>query len=102
MTPTEKQLRKGCGKKFIWINYLNDERICGKFEDLKHSEHIILCSICEAKLQQYLADKKEFLEMIDSWLSIFIMDNDCEFCKAHKSKLEELKQQLSDEEEIRE
>ena len=35
---------KGCGKKFyhgIWGN-----RICGEFEDLKHSDHFIYCDEC--------------------------------------------------------
>ena len=37
----------GCGKEFIWIEYLNDKRICGQIEDLKHSDNIILCPECK-------------------------------------------------------
>lgn len=38
---------KGCGKEFMWIDYLKDKRICGQIEDLKHSDHIILCPECK-------------------------------------------------------
>jgi hypothetical protein len=36
---------KGCGKKFN--DFIFGERICGRFEDLKHSDHIILCPDCK-------------------------------------------------------
>ena len=42
----EKQNKIGCGKKFLWISSIQDYRICGRMEDLKHSNHIILCPIC--------------------------------------------------------
>ena len=38
--------KQGCGKEFMWIKHLNDKRVCGQFEDLKHSDHIILCPDC--------------------------------------------------------
>jgi hypothetical protein len=40
------EFKKGCGKKFdshIWGNGLN----CGQIEDLKHSDHILLCEECK-------------------------------------------------------
>ncbi len=40
---------KGCGKEFMWIESLNDKRICGQMEDLKHSNHILLCKSCKKK-----------------------------------------------------
>lgn len=39
-------MKKGCGKEFMWIKSLNDKRICGQMEDLKHSDHIIFCPEC--------------------------------------------------------
>lgn len=46
---------KGCGKKVEWFcRYYS----CGEFEDLKHQDHIILCSICKAKLQQHKETSK--------------------------------------------
>ena len=39
--------KKGCGKEFVWIPYLNDKRICGQIEDLKHIDHILLCPKCK-------------------------------------------------------
>ena len=37
---------KGCGKEFhhkFW-----GDRICGRFEDLKHSDHFIYCDECSS------------------------------------------------------
>ena len=42
---------EGCGKEFMWIEYLKDKRICGLAEDLKHSEHIIYCPSCIENLK---------------------------------------------------
>lgn len=39
--PVEK---KGCGKSFV--DKFWGERICGNFEDLKHSDHYIYCDEC--------------------------------------------------------
>jgi hypothetical protein len=52
---------KGCGKRFMWIKYLNDERICGQIEDLKHSDHIILCPECSdnSKTKPIILDDNE-------------------------------------------
>ncbi len=47
----KEELKKGCGKIFMYIKYFNDKRVCGQMEDLKHSEHIILCPECEAELK---------------------------------------------------
>ena len=41
------EVEKGCGKVTNWYEL---KRLCGTFEDLKHSEHIILCPSCQAKL----------------------------------------------------
>jgi len=49
------KLEKGCGKEFHH-EYWGD-RICGRFEDLKHSDHFIYCPECESKLA--LHKKKE-------------------------------------------
>ena len=45
---TKKQIQKGCKKIVIWCNI---KYKCGMFEDLKHSDHIILCPTCQAQLQ---------------------------------------------------
>lgn len=40
---------KGCGKEFhhkFW-----GDRICGRFEDLKHSDHFICCEECSQNLK---------------------------------------------------
>ena len=42
--PVEK---KGCGKRFV--DKFWGERICGNFEDLKHSDHFIYCPDCKKK-----------------------------------------------------
>ena len=71
MKPNEiiKEIKEGCGKNFVWLKSLKDGRTCGRFEDLKHSNHIILCRECQAQLktakQMHEADKKSFIEMID-------------------------------------
>ncbi len=49
---------KGCGKEFMYLAYLNDKRICGQMEDLKHSDHIILCPECSEKDKQACSDSK--------------------------------------------
>jgi len=36
--------KKGCGKEFT---YLNNKKICGQIEDLKHSDNILLCDECK-------------------------------------------------------
>lgn len=59
---------KGCGKEFMWFKDFNDKRICGSIEDLKHSDHIILCPECKAKLEVYSEweqREKEVLELIN-------------------------------------
>lgn len=41
---------KGCGKEFhhkFW-----GDRICGRFEDLKHSDHFIYCEECSQNLNK--------------------------------------------------
>lgn len=63
---TTTQLKKGCGKKFMWIEYLKDKRICGQIEDLKHSEHIILCQDCNSRLEQIKGIIKIIEEMINN------------------------------------
>ena len=71
MKPNEiiKEIKEGCGKNFVWLKSLKDGKTCGRFEDLKHSNHIILCRECQAQLktakQMHEADKESFIEMID-------------------------------------
>jgi len=36
--------KKGCGKRFTHKFW--GDRICGQFEDLKHSDHYIYCDEC--------------------------------------------------------
>jgi hypothetical protein len=55
---TKEDIKKGCGKIFMWIECLKDERRCGQMEDLKHSEHIILCPSCRTKLKEILKREK--------------------------------------------
>ncbi len=69
MSSQEKiaEMEKGCGE--VFTHYIYGEHKCGNFEDLKHSDHIIYCISCQAKLEAYkqgLAGKeKEVLEKID-------------------------------------
>ena len=44
---------KGCGKRFTH-SFLGD-RICGRFEDLKHSDHYIYCEDCTKKISEVKA-----------------------------------------------
>lgn len=60
-----KETEKGCGEEFIYNIYLNEIRICGRIEDLKHSEHIIYCPICQAKLEALKQAQQSFIEMIE-------------------------------------
>ena len=46
----QPKTENGCGRKFN--DFVFGERICGRFEDLKHSEHIILCPECKKKEQK--------------------------------------------------
>ena len=48
----KEEIKKGCGKEFMWIPYLKDKRICGQIEDLKHSDNIILCPSCQEKMKE--------------------------------------------------
>lgn len=44
------ETRKGCGKKYhdeFW-----GDRICGRFENLKHSDHFIFCPECTANHEE--------------------------------------------------
>lgn len=43
---------EGCGEKFMWPYILNDERICGNIEDLKHGGNIPLCDKCQNKIKE--------------------------------------------------
>ncbi len=45
---------KGCGKevKWSWQTFL-----CGEMEDLKHSDHIILCPECKEKFAKNVKDE---------------------------------------------
>jgi len=55
----------GCMKEFVYISSLNDMRVCGQMEDLKHSDNIILCPSCQASRQKAIdifKDELEFLE----------------------------------------
>jgi len=45
---TKEELEKGCGKKCEWSN---QDYLCGQMEDLKHSDHIILCKDCQEALK---------------------------------------------------
>ena len=44
---TPQKTKQGCGKEFMYIPFLNDKRICGQIEDLKHSDNILLCPSCQ-------------------------------------------------------
>lgn len=41
---------KGCGKRFIHKFW--GERFCGRFEDLKHSDHYIYCEECSQTVEE--------------------------------------------------
>ena len=56
------EVEKGCGKVTNWYEL---KRLCGTFEDLKHSEHIILCPSCQAKLSILTEYDKSIKEMIE-------------------------------------
>lgn len=60
---TKEDILKGCGRKFN--HFIYGERICGRFEDLKHSNHIILCPICQAKLEGFEAGQKNAEEKLN-------------------------------------
>ena len=54
------EYKKGCGKLFnhkVW-----GERICGQFEDLKHSDHYIYCEDCNNNQQSYMVGGKPTLK----------------------------------------
>ena len=88
MTKTPQQIKneveKGCGKVTNWYEL---KRLCGTFEDLKHSEHIILCPSCQAKLSILTEYDKSIKEMIEDWKrnSILKYDDDCPYCQRHIS-----------------
>jgi len=42
---------KGCGKEVEWGYYATKYK-CGEMEDLKHSDHIILCEDCLKDLEE--------------------------------------------------
>lgn len=46
------EVEKGCGIEFVWIKSSNDKRVCGQIEDLKHSDHIVYCPSCSARLDE--------------------------------------------------
>jgi hypothetical protein len=41
---------KGCGKEFL--DEFWGRRVCGHFEDLKHSDHYIYCEECSQSVQE--------------------------------------------------
>ena len=53
-----EELEKGCGRNTIWNV---QDYTCGSFEDLKHSDHIILCDRCQAQTPRHTKKPKEFL-----------------------------------------
>jgi hypothetical protein len=57
----KNEVEKGCGKVTNWYEL---KRLCGTFEDLKHSEHTILCPSCLAKLSILTEYDKSIKEMI--------------------------------------
>ena len=84
----------GCGKEFMWINYLNDKRICGKIEDLKHSDHIILCPQCQALKEQMegvIGLIKRGQENCDCKMFIGGSGELCPQCKDEQELIKELK-----------
>jgi hypothetical protein len=60
------EVEKGCGKVTNWYEL---KRLCGTFEDLKHSEHTILCPSCQAKLSILTEYDKSIKEMIENKMS---------------------------------
>jgi phage FluMu protein Com len=71
-----------CGKEFMWIESMNDKRICGRIEDLKHSDNILLCPECQ-KLNslEIASDKSEATRSHDSFQGTNSLETN------HKSKL---------------
>ena len=62
------EVEKGCGKVTNWYEL---KRLCGTFEDLKHSEHIILCPSCQAKLSILTEYDKSIKEMIEERVNFY-------------------------------
>lgn len=72
---------KGCGKRFnhhIW-----GERICGMFEDLKHSDHYIYCEECLSKIvirnMEKITISKDVFDDIAPYLKPYMKDY-CNYC----------------------
>lgn len=85
-------LKKGCGKKFLWISSLKDYRICGRMEDLKHSEHIIYCDNCKMKISSYEAGFKEAIKKVGELVFYSTpLNKYTKFMEFKKEKLKELK-----------
>ena len=86
MIKRTEELERGCKREFRWIHTLDNYKICGQIEDLKHSDSIILCHECEIRLDERKKADKEFLEKIDELIS---RGNDFDVCD-----LEELKKEI--------
>jgi len=50
-------MNKGCGKEFL--DEFWGRRICGNFEDLKHSDHFIYCKECSQNVHKANSEGKE-------------------------------------------
>lgn len=57
------EFSKGCGKKFK--HEFLGERICGHFEDLKHSDHFIYCDACLNSNKNIDDEDREIKERIE-------------------------------------
>jgi transcriptional regulator of met regulon len=70
-----EKILKGCGKSFTYLKVMDDERVCGQIEDLKHSYNIILCPSCSAKKEVFLERCKDELNRIKHIGGMMILDN---------------------------
>ena len=84
MKKQEEELKKDCGKDKCGFNYIGEIG----------SNKLILCPICEAKLQQLQEDKKVFKKIIENRLIVLRQHSDLENVKVVIRKLEELKKEL--------
>lgn len=87
-----EELEKGCGR-FAQSNFFSGKERCGTPNSLEDNG-IFLCPECKSKLEQAKADRKRFLEILDSF-SIFNLLSIDEAIKV----LEELKTKLGGEDE---
>jgi hypothetical protein len=92
-------LRKGCGKEFIFSKGDTDfDWVCGDEAEFQGKGVSLLCEICQAKLDQTLLCEKMINELIDNKLKK-VKDMTCSDVLKQNMKwnLEELKAELESE-----